>query len=135
MRRFALPALLSVFTLFLAVGDLPADTIMVEMLGDHVQGDFRFSPADVTVRLDDTVIWINNSPPGVMHTVTYGMGSDDPMAGFYFDSGLMGGRETFSYTFSEPGTFPYFCIPHEFFDMTGVVRVRGTIKKGPHGTY
>ena len=29
-----------------------------------------------------------------------------------FDSGLFGQGETFSHTFSTPGTYPYYCIPH-----------------------
>ena len=28
------------------------------------------------------------------------------------DSGLFGQGETFSYTFTAPGTYSYYCIPH-----------------------
>ena len=49
-----------------------------------------------------------------LHTVT----SDDNI--FNADLGL---GESYSYTFMEPGTYAYHCIPHESLDMTGVVIV------------
>ena len=40
----------------------------------------------------------------VEHTVT----SDNGL----FDSGLFGKDATFSFTFEEKGSYPYYCIPH-----------------------
>jgi plastocyanin len=37
--------------------------------------------------------------------------------------GLLTEGETFSVTFSEPGTYEYFCIPHEQVGMTGTIIV------------
>jgi hypothetical protein len=36
-----------------------------------------------------------------------------------------GSGESFSYTFDEPGTYEYFCIPHEDLGMVGTVTVTG----------
>jgi hypothetical protein len=36
-----------------------------------------------------------------------------------------GSGGTFSFTFEEPGTFDYFCIPHEQLGMIGSVTVTG----------
>lgn len=105
-----------------------ADTVTVLLFGGPGQGSFRFSPAEIQVRLGDTVEWINMSPSPIMHTVTYGVGSDDPGSGYYFDSGLLGSGESFSYTFMRRGDFPYYCVPHEAFGMTGLVKVGPQLK-------
>lgn len=61
-----------------------------------------YSPETITVPVGTTVTWTNNGT--VQHTVT----ADDDL----FDSGLLDVGGTFSYTFNEEGTFPYYCIPH-----------------------
>jgi plastocyanin len=40
-----------------------------------------------------------------------------------FNSGNIGLGKEFSYTFTVPGTYKYFCIPHETSGMTGTVIV------------
>jgi plastocyanin len=65
--------------------------------------DFGFNPQIITVPVGTTVTWPNLDP--VEHTVT----SDT----FVFDSSLAF-NETFSYTFTEPGTYPYSCTIHDF---------------------
>ena len=37
-----------------------------------------------------------------------------------FDSGLFGSGKTFSHTFTIPGTYPYYCIPHGAPGRTGM---------------
>jgi plastocyanin len=39
-----------------------------------------------------------------------------------FDSGSMSRGSNFSHTFSEAGTFGYYCIPHPY--MTGTITVQ-----------
>ena len=121
--RLALMAgLLSVLTLGF-IGSVQADTVTIEMLGGPGQGDFRFSPAEVTVKMGDTVEWINMSPSPILHTATYGMGNDDPLSGFYFDSGFLATGGTYSVTLTRMGVYHYYCIPHELFDMRGILTV------------
>ncbi|MRS04355.1 hypothetical protein EG832_14240 [bacterium] len=73
--------------------------------------DFAYVPATITVKVGTTVTWTNKDT--VRHTVTADSG--------LFDSGLFGKGESFSYTFTEAGTYSYFCIPHTY--MKGVVVV------------
>lgn len=81
-----------------------------------------YDPLDLTVAVGTTVRWTNLD--GVAHTVTSGtsdgtVGSADGI----FDSGFFNEGETFTYTFTEEGTFPYFCTPHPW--MQGTVTVTG----------
>ena len=103
--------------------------------GGPGDGDFRFSPADVRIRVGDTIQWINMSPSGVIHTATYGMGSGDPMNAFWFDTGFLSSGQSFSVQFDTMGTFNYYCIPHEFFGMTGVIRVGATHREAAPNTF
>jgi plastocyanin len=84
--------------------------------------DNFFDPANITVEPGTTVTWVQsgNNP----HTTT----SYDGL----WDSGMMegGSGETFSFTFEEPGTFDYFCIPHESLGMIGTVTVTGSTATG-----
>lgn len=75
-------------------------------------GNFYFSPTIVTIQAGDTIVWTND---GGTHTVT-GTGSD-PMCG----NGDI--AASCSHTFSTPGMYPYECIHHFSFGMTGVVNV------------
>jgi plastocyanin len=38
-----------------------------------------------------------------------------------FDSGFMAPGGTFEYTFTVPGTYRYFCVPHEKAGMVGTI--------------
>lgn len=87
-----------------------------------------FEPRTVTIPVGGTVEWINASV--LVHTVT-----DDPekatVEGSWalpdgaegFDSGNLAPDATFSHTFTVPGTYRYFCIPHEGAKMWGTVVV------------
>lgn len=80
--------------------------------------DNFFDPANITVEPGTTVTWVQsgNNP----HTTT----SYDGL----WDSGMIEGGSggTFSFTFEEPGTYDYFCIPHEAMGMIGSVTVTGS---------
>lgn len=83
---------------------------------------FSFNPNDLTINVGDTVIW--TSGPG-SHTVTNGTGSADPTAGTLFDAGIGGfDPPTFQHTFTSVGVVPYYCRPHEVFNMRGTIRVQ-----------
>jgi plastocyanin len=71
----------------------------------------KFKPSVITVAAGTTITWTNKD--GVDHTVT----SDTDL----FDSGDMGNGETFSFTFTTAGSYPYYCAFHP--DMTGEVVV------------
>jgi plastocyanin len=80
----------------------------------------RFSPADVTIAVGHTVHWENVS--GINHTVTSGDSSSAADVGQLFDHSL-GDAASFDFTFSQAGTYPYFCRIHEAMGMHGSVTV------------
>jgi plastocyanin len=78
-----------------------------------------FDPDYVTIQAGDTVEWTWRSI-GHSHSVTSGTGG---VADGVFNSGTHGDPYTFSFTFPEPGTFDYFCMPHYGIGMLGIVEV------------
>ena len=90
----------------------------------------KFEPAEIMVAVGDRVQWRNVG--NIAHTVTTDPAKvadagnvSVPSGGKPWDSGLIGGDETFSRTFEEPGTYRYVCIPHEGARMVGTVVVQG----------
>ena len=87
-----------------------------------------FEPKEITVTVGDRVQWRNVGQ--IAHTVTTTpskVADPDrvsvPSGTKPWDSGLIGGDETFSRTFDEPGRYEYVCIPHEGAGMVGTVVV------------
>ena len=74
--------------------------------------NFSFSPATITVPVGTTVRWTNRDD--IPHTVV----SDKEV----FKSKTLDTDDQFSYTFSKPGTYDYFCSIHP--KMTGKVVVQ-----------
>jgi plastocyanin len=74
--------------------------------------NFSFGPDTLTVAAGTTVTWTNNDD--VPHTVV----SDDKA----FKSKALDTDDKFSYTFTKPGTYNYFCSVHP--KMTAKVVVR-----------
>ena len=69
--------------------------------------DDFFDPATLTVPTGATVTWQNQASNN--HTVT--SGSANAITGM-FDSPTLSNGQTFQFTFSQAGTFPYFCRIH-----------------------
>lgn len=74
--------------------------------------NFSFGPTEVTVPAGTTVTWTNHDD--IPHTVV----STDKV----FKSKVLDTDDRFSFTFSDPGTYPYFCSIHP--KMTGKVVVK-----------
>ena len=74
--------------------------------------NFKFTPATVTIRAGMTVTWTNRDVVG--HTVNF------HAAGINSPSVLNQG-DTFSHTFTTPGTYAYICDIHPFMHGTVVV--------------
>jgi plastocyanin len=81
-----------------------------------------YSPDTVTVVIgvNNTVMWRNNDT-GTDHTAT---STSVPAGASSFDSGNLASGETYSHTFTVPGTYHYNCIYHSW--MTGTVVVAGS---------
>jgi plastocyanin len=91
----------------------------------HVAGDpgvtvadFHFSPAATTIHVGDTITWSNAGPSS--HTATAHGGS--------FDTGVLKKGQSASHTFTQAGTFTYFCQIHPFMHGTIVVLAATTTK-------
>ncbi|GAA2272030.1 hypothetical protein GCM10010430_67440 [Kitasatospora cystarginea] len=76
--------------------------------------NFAFSPPKLTVKAGTKVTWTNTDPDA--HTVTSKQGSGGPL-----NSAALATNDTYSFTFTTPGTYPYFCSIHPF--MTATVEV------------
>jgi len=84
------------------------------------QSSLTFSPNNIAINVGDTVQWVRSSSS---HTVTSGTGTLDPDVGNLFDAPLNSTTPTFEFTFNSAGDFDYFCRPHEFANMKGVIHV------------
>ncbi len=88
-----------------------------------------YEPSKVTVKVGEAVEWVNTGKN--VHSVTL-VPEDaqnprdvaEPKGASTFDSGFMAPGAKFSYTFKVPGTYHYFCVPHEKAGMVGVVIVK-----------
>jgi plastocyanin len=94
-------------------GIVPMAISIVNGAFDPSNAAGHFSPASVTlvIGVNNTVTWTNNDYS--IHTVTSNTG--------LFDSGLLNHGNSWTYTFTAPGTYGYHCSIHPF--MTGTVRV------------
>src|SRR3989454_44177 len=114
--------------------------------GDGVSTVMRFFPSDLTVHVGDTVTFVDRDP-FTPHTVTFGIEPPGGIEGlvppanrtfpfsaptaydgsFNLNSGLMLSifpwGNTFSVTFTAPGTYRYICGLHDLMGMTGSVTV------------
>lgn len=93
-------------------------------------GMTSFNPADVRIRVGQTVLWRNTSL--MTHTVTAdprraaNPGNVQlPQGATVIHSGNIPAGQVWSYTFTRPGTYRYVCLPHEQRGMTGTVIVDG----------
>ena len=78
--------------------------------------DFQFTPGSSTVHVGDTVTWTNNGLSS--HTATARDGS--------FDTGVLKTGASASHTFTQPGTFAFYCKIHPFMHGTIVVLAAAT---------
>jgi plastocyanin len=83
--------------------------------------DFYFTPTNLTIATGDTVIWSNKVTRG--HDTTY-YDPNQPEV-FLWASDLLAKDESFSFTFTNAGYFPYVCAVHFFTrpQQTGTVTV------------
>jgi len=105
--------------LFVALGVsacVPAGEAPQKTIGGPLQvriDNFTFAPDTITVPARTTVQWVNRDD--IPHTVV----SDDKST---FKSKALDTDDHFSYTFSKPGRYSYFCSIHP--KMTGKIVVQ-----------
>lgn len=109
--------------------------VIVSIGNDHV-AVMRFVRQTITIHVGESVTFTNMSMDP--HTVTFGAEPSDPLAinfpygdSRHFDgsaplnSGLMGfiAPATFTVTFTQAGSYTYFCALHDYMGMVGTVVV------------
>ena len=75
-----------------------------------------YLPYELSVAVGTTVTWSNDDLAA--HTVTSGNFPEDDGL---FDSSVFMSGDTFEFTFSDVGTFDYYCFVHPW--MAGIVNV------------
>jgi len=80
--------------------------------------DLEFVPETLTVAEGTTVIWVNQDV--VDHRIRSGAPSEPTE---FYHSETLGNGDTFSFTFDDVGTYPYFCELHPQ-QMIGTVVVQ-----------
>jgi plastocyanin len=88
-----------------------------------------FQPAKLSIRVGESVEWMNvgnsvhhaSSDPS---TAVNPAEVSNPAGAEPFDSGFLQPGQSFTYTFTVPGTYKYICAPHETSGMVGEVVVR-----------
>jgi plastocyanin len=103
--------------------DVAADTFLAitsPSFRFDADGDPNTVIDTVRVQTGETVMWLWVAGT---HTVTSGADPNDPAVGQLFDQPLNSTATSYSYRFDTPGIYPFFCQPHVFFDMKGVVVV------------
>jgi plastocyanin len=116
-RTVALVALLLVAA---APAQAATHTVTAVANGDS-SSPFAFSPETLTIQVGDTVRWVNGE--GTYHTTT-SRGTDGDANGDLWQGVLGSKGTTYEHTFTEAGTFAYFCQPHATF-MTAAILVEG----------
>lgn len=107
-----------------ALAALPGSTAQAETISIDAgnnwfcSSDFQTQPCVTDITAGDSVVWTMVQG---FHTVTE-CEAGHTNCGNGFDSGLLNQGETYSLTFSEPGTVSYYCAIHP--DMTGVLNVQ-----------
>lgn len=84
--------------------------------------NFAFQPSALTINAGDTVLWTNTTITS--HNIV-SSNSTWAASPFFTSPG------TFSVTLVNPGTYGYFCMPHQAFGMTGTITVQSVANQPP----
>lgn len=94
-----------------------------------IKAENWFDPPEIKIMAYDTVTWINKD--NVKHDISSGLGVSrfEAVEGVRgtpdnkFTSGLIASEGKWSYTFTEPGVYPYFCAIHPWMVGTIIVEI------------
>jgi len=130
--------------------------------GGNEASVIRFLPEELSVRVGDTVTWVQSDPQEI-HTVTF-RDADSPTSLFvtdtpplgppvtfydpaatqpqggpvhrgegYYNSGVLQPFARYTLTFLQPGTYSYICIPHLSLGHVGRIIVQDAAPNRPAG--
>ena len=106
MQRTTLRSLIAAAGILVCLGGVSAQAQELQVTIDN----FTFTPAELKVKVGDTVTWTNHDD--IPHT-TVSAGK--------FRSKTMDTDDKFSFTFTSAGDYKYFCSLHPH--MTGMIKV------------
>ena len=112
LASVALPVLIAMVLLAAASSSVAANAQPSAATAGVKIDNFVFGPQTLTVPVGTTVTWTNSDD--IPHTSVSTEG--------VFKSKVLDTDETFSYTFTKAGTYPYYCTIHP--KMTGKVVVQ-----------
>ncbi|MGY5151930.1 MAG: plastocyanin/azurin family copper-binding protein [Candidatus Nitrosopumilus sp. bin_6a] len=105
-----------VATLVIEAAKEPTKVIIPEGAAIPEDGQIYYDPEILDITVGTTVAWDNVDT--TVHTVTSGIA---PETDGIFDSGMMSAGDVFEFTFTDAGTYDYFCTFHPW--MVGTVNV------------
>ena len=95
----------------------PITVLMPEGSAIPEEGQIYYDPEVIDVEVGTTIVWENLD--NTVHTSTSGNPDSGPDG--LFDSGMMSAGDVYEFTFTEAGTFDYYCTFHPW--MVGTVNV------------
>jgi len=106
MTWTTLRSLVAAAAILVCLGGVSAQAAEIQVTIDN----FTFSPAEVKVKVGDTVTWTNHDD--IPHTA---------VSAGKFRSKTLDTDDKFSFTFTSAGDYKYFCSLHPH--MTGMIKV------------
>jgi plastocyanin len=92
----------------------PAAVTVAIPVGAMGRGPAAFGTNPLVIAMGTTVTWVNDD--SIAHTATSDTG--------VWDSGILSPGQSFSFTFTSAGTFPYHCAIHGAASMSGTIVVQ-----------
>ena len=127
--RAAIVAVAVAFAAALALLPNPAkaaDNPLVIKMSDKAP---FYTPEKVSIKAGESVRWVNDGE--TVHSVSTAAANAQnpkdaslPKGAVAFDSGFIPPGGDYSYKFTVPGTYRYFCLPHEKAGMVGYIVVK-----------
>ena len=114
LKSLLYTALAFVFACTVGVASASASTVEVKLGADS--GMLAFEPSSVTIKAGDTVKFVNNKM--APHNAVFEGHDEYSHADLAFSPG-----ESWEETFTEAGTFDFYCEPHRGAGMVGQVIV------------
>src|SRR5437868_1317093 len=91
--------------------------------------NMQFSPQQITVSAGTTITWVNQEST-TPHTTT----SDSQTGSEHWNSGNLNPGQSFSHTFTAPGTYTYHCTYHSGMTASVIVTANATSTLTPTNT-